>query len=190
MSDQAAPAGDPRFMQSALNATEAKEIEFTATKEDFVKAALLDNGLIPRRSLVYVLVFVVIFGLPLLKNKLNFAADIGSFVQIGASLLTFIVLFRVFVIPSGARRNFLKSPLAQETQSLTIAPDQILIRSARGEVRLRWKDLVAWKAKKYVTLLYTNPRMYLVIPSRLAEQGPQIEFMHSGLTAALGPAKR
>ncbi|GAA5266238.1 hypothetical protein ACOSOMT5_P2665 [Acidiphilium sp. MT5] len=177
-------------MPSVSNAIEGQGIKFIAEEDDFVKAALLNSRLISRLLRIYAIFLAIIIGVSILRHNQTFAKTIGMFGQSTITFLIFLFLYRIFIIPAGARRTYQKSPLAHETQLLVILPDQILIRSDRGEIQFEWKDFVAWQANKYVTLLYISSRIYIIIPSRLAEQGADIDLMHFGLMAALGKAKQ
>jgi len=104
-------------------------------------------------------------------------------------LVAVFLLFIGFLIytPRAARRTFEKQPLAHLPQQFSLRSDGLEIRSSRGNSLLQWHDFIRWRTNRHTTLLYLAPRLFILVPSRIAEAGFPLEELKSKLMQKLGP---
>jgi hypothetical protein len=72
-------------------------------------------------------------------------------------------------------------PLKHDTGPCELGKDGLRLASARGESVLLWRDFIHWRANEKAVLLYTAPRLFLFIPTRLAASGFPIEALKAAL---------
>ncbi len=90
-----------------------------------------------------------------------------------------------WIVPYRMRRDFERRPLAQIEHVCELTKDGLRLASARGESVLLWRDFIHWRANEKAVLLYMAPRLFLVIPTRLAASGFPIEALKAALAANL-----
>jgi hypothetical protein len=86
-----------------------------------------------------------------------------------------------WIVPYRMRRDFERRPLAQIEHVYELRKDGLRLASARGESVLLWRDFIHWRANEKAVLLYTAPRLFLFIPTRLAASGFPIEALKAAL---------
>ena len=90
-------------------------------------------------------------------------------------------LQRYVYLPWMARRSFETYPLARIETTVIADADGLRITSPRTDSRLLWSDLVAWQADAKSVLVYTSPRIFMVIPTRLAQLGLPLDTLKAAL---------
>ena len=84
----------------------------------------------------------------------------------------FWALARFVYYPWLARRQFHRQPLAHIARTVALVPEGLRFKSEdRGETLMRWSDFIAWRADSRSILLSTAPRVFMIIPMRLADLG-------------------
>ena len=95
--------------------------------------------------------------------------------------LAAFVLVRYIYLPLHAKRQFANYPIAHREQVLTLEAEGLRHRSGSNESLTPWRDFVAWQADEQVVLLYIAPRIFQVVPARLAELGFPIKELKGAL---------
>ena len=92
-----------------------------------------------------------------------------------------LAAWRYWWIPRTARRNFANYPLAQGERTFELKDEGLRFVAVRGESLLLWRDFVFWRANDKVVLVYPQPRIFFVIPTRLAALGFPIDALRAAL---------
>ncbi len=166
-----------------MNAT-GKEIEYSVTEEDYVRAACLGakatkKQLINFGGIALMLVLLVLFG----PDKWKI---FGLFSLIGGAVGYCAALF--LVTPWTARKNYRKLNFGERPLKLRFTGEGFSVESAGKRAQTKWRDLPRWRENKDIILLYLAPRMYYLIPKRVAEAGLDIEGIGRALRENVGPA--
>jgi hypothetical protein len=159
---------------------------FHYTPDDFVAAQRL-HGL-PTRGVVLRWVALAVAGFVLafeMTESWSEAAQ-GFGIVFGVVAGAFVVYY-LLVTPLLARRQLARYPLAQLEQTMSLGKDGVTIKTPRGATELQWRDLQAWRANEKVVLLYPAPRLFYVVPKRIAADGFPIEDLRAALERT-GPA--
>ncbi len=105
-----------------------------------------------------------------------FALAIFGPVLIFSAIRIIIALFLIFsflaaYIWSGIpfRRQFRKLKSLHKPMEISVGDEVILYRSATGESKSRWEAFEAWKESKKSFLLYTQPRLFFIVPKRVMQ---------------------
>jgi hypothetical protein len=167
-------------------------VEFCYTEEDWIAGSKLYGK--PTRVRWFIcLACIPTLAIVVSAIFMNPTASISQHIMIG-----FVTLLGVFyclfiwsvALSKGARRSFAKYPLARLTHRVTLRSEGIGFQSPRGDVNYLWKDFIRWRANEKVVLVYVAPRLFYIIPTRLAEPGFPIEELKTLLARELGLPRR
>jgi hypothetical protein len=162
-------------------ATETATV-FRCERQDFVQAQQLHMRLL-RKQMIALTIFFVAAGsavFALVDDRMA-AADICAGAGLGGIALTAVMYY--WIVPYRMRRDFTRRPLAQIEHAYELRKEGLRLASARGENVLLWRDFICWRASEKIVLLYTAPRLFLFVPTRLAESGFPIEALKAALAA-------
>ena len=95
--------------------------------------------------------------------------------------LAVFLLHRHVYLPLYARRMFANYPMMRSQHTFAFEPDGIRNSTERTNAFLIWRDFVGWRANDTSVLLYTSPRQFILVPTRLAAQGFPIEQLKCAL---------
>ncbi|MCC0006295.1 MAG: YcxB family protein [Methylobacteriaceae bacterium] len=153
---------------------------FRYQTQDFLSAYRLNAKLL-RRHVIYLTFFLaavvaVLFWFEPAWDARAVACGAGA-----AGGLAAFVLVRYIYLPLHAKRQFANYPIAHREQVLTLEAEGLRHRSGSNESLTPWRDFVAWQADEQVVLLYIAPRIFQVVPARLAELGFPIKELKGAL---------
>jgi hypothetical protein len=159
-------------------------IEFTISEKDFVNSAKL-SSYASRKQFFWLsfvgllLLLLAVFG----GHKFRY---IFLFGVVGGIVGYF---FTVFVIcPFQARRHYRKYKRIHKPASFTLQKDGYRIWNDGGESVVKWSELLKWRENKDYILLYVAPKLYHILPKRLADSGVDFTDIVDKLESKVGPA--
>jgi len=154
------------------------------TRQDFLDALLLHGRMTRRRLAFFSILMVALVALCLVTDSWEERLTTAAAAALGG--VVFYLLGRYLYYPWLAGRQFSKQPLSTLPQTVSLADDGIVFASERGAMRLLWSDFFGWDANDRVIILKTSPRLFMIIPSRIAANGFPIEKMKRALETSLG----
>ena len=86
-----------------------------------------------------------------------------------ASLVGLMVMWILILWVSpyfSARSQFRGSRTAQGPKTLEASATELTFRSEHGSSHLQWSCFVAWVEEKQVFALFTNPKVFVLLPKR------------------------
>ncbi len=75
-----------------------------------------------------------------------------------------------------ARSQFRGSRHAQGPKTLQVSATELNFQSEHGDSRLLWSGFVGWAEEKQVFALFTNPKVFVVLPKRAFTAEQIVEF--------------
>jgi hypothetical protein len=166
--------------QSDIQPTAWAATTFRYEAQDFVEAQQLHMWLLRKHMIGLAISFIAAASAAFVLME-----DLGAvaIVCLGGALggIAMAAAIYYWIIPYRMRRDFERRPLAQIEHVYELKKDGLRLASARGESVLLWRDFIQWRANEKVVLLYTAPRLFLLIPTRLAALGFPIEALKAAL---------
>src|SRR5262249_55632025 len=82
--------------------------------------------------------------------------------------LVLLVVFMILYIRSGIpyRRQFRRIKSLQMPMQLVIGNDEIAYTNANGQSKMLWSTFEDWRESKISFLLYSQPRLFYIVPKR------------------------
>jgi hypothetical protein len=167
-------------------------VEFQYIEDDFNAASWLSKFPTRRKWFVIMLLFPMVSSTIMVLTATD--QSIGLWLQlwmiffIGLPLGILVTL--AAACPLYAKRLHKNYPLVHLPTRLTLRPEGLRFQTARGESNLLWKDFIRWRTNNKTVLLYPAPRLFLIIPARLATLGFPIADLKAALTREIGPPRR
>ena len=87
------------------------------------------------------------------------------------------------------RRHYRRYKAIQEEQTVALAEDGLHFGSVSGASHVRWDTLHQWRQDERYILVYLMPRLFHVVPRRVAEQGFDVAALEAALARHVGPAR-
>lgn len=155
-------------------------VSFRYEVRDFIHAYRLSTRPGPRRAALLALAIAAIFG-AILWYEPDWDARLAACASGAVGGLAIFLLHRYVYLPLYARRLFANYPMLRVERSLSLEPDGLRDVTDRTNALLVWRDFVHWRADDKSVLLYTSPRLFIVVPARLAQQGFPVGELKSAL---------
>lgn len=159
-------------------------VKTTIRESEFVAACKLHG--MPTRA-IWIFYTVAVLAL------IAIAALGGEYVR-NLAILSLIggVLGHLFVAqmlqPRKARAQYRKYPLIQKPVEVGVLPNGVSFKSADGEGRLTWENIIKWRENSEFILVYPAPNLYYIIPKRLEASGLDLPAIVVGLERNIGGA--
>lgn len=160
-------------------------VSFRYEVRDFIHAYRLSTRPGPRRAALLALAIAAIFG-AIFWYEPDWDARLVACVSSAIGGLAVFLLHRYVYLPLYARRLFANYPMLLVERSLSLEPDGVRDVTDRTNALLVWRDFVNWRADDKSVLLYTSPRLFIVVPARLAQQGFPVDELKSALAREFG----
>lgn len=143
--------------------------EFQLTSDDYAEAQLDHFTKVQAKKLIlYILVLgaaLVGFLLIALTDPARRDQMVPAWIFLGIVLLFWILLrSKVFYRMQFNRTKALHGPIHFEASD-----GGVVFRSPRGESTTKWEGLEKWRESKGSFLLYTQPRLFFVVPKRVLD---------------------
>ena len=160
------------------------DIEYTITEYDYVRALKL-AAVATRKQLLWLsllglfLLLLALFG----NHSVRFAGIFGiSFGIIGYFLTLYVVS------PLMARRQYRKYKLLHQPFRFVLTDSGYIVKNESGELNVKWSDLLRWRANDEFILLYFAPKLFHLVPKKIAEKEIDISEIEQKLAAQIGSA--
>lgn len=158
------------------------------TRQDFVDAIQLHARMTPRRWILFLAFYAFVLAVAFYNiEKWDERAVFTIASALGGSV--FYCFGRFVYNPWFAGRQFSRQPLAQIENVVALTPDGVSFASERGDMRLLWSDFIDWRADSRTIIMFRAPRLFMIVPTRLAAQGFPIDELKSALERHLGARK-
>jgi hypothetical protein len=155
-------------------------VSFVYVEEDFQNAYRFLMVVSPKSYAVLAIAGVVLFGLLCLAvTEWEWRLGISVLAALGG--VGGYCFARFWYYPRIARNQFANQPLAQLSRTIALTPGGFSMMSERGETALRWSDFIKWGAGERSILLFTSPRIFLIIPTRIADHGFPVREMKGAI---------
>jgi hypothetical protein len=143
--------------------------EFQLTSDDYAEAQLDHfTKILGKKLILYIIVLgaaVVVTLLIALTDPAKQREILPAWLFLGAVLLVlFLLRSKVFYRMQFNRTKALHGPFHFEAGESGVA-----FRSQRGESTTRWEGFEKWRESKGSFLLYTQPRLFFVVPKRVLD---------------------
>ena len=99
------------------------------------------------------------------------------------------LLLQFVVSPWLARRQYRRYPAARGEQTVTLTDEGVRLEGQGGVSDLRWDLVYQWRSNGEFVLIYPAPRLYHLVPCRVAGQGFDVAALEAALTRHVGPAR-
>ncbi|MFT4195427.1 YcxB family protein [Ottowia sp.] len=93
-----------------------------------------------------------------------------------------------FISPRLMRQHYQRYKAMQEEQTVALAEDGLHFSSPSGASHVRWDAVHRWRRDERYILVYPMPRLFHVVPRRVAEQGFDVAALEAALARHVGPA--
>ena len=158
------------------------EIQYTITEADFVKGAKLCAAATKKQLILLSVVglgflLIGIFGPRSLKGM-----GFGGF--FGGIIGYFIVLH--IITPWNAKRNYKKYKSIQEPLKISLIEEGFAITASNGHCNVKWVNLLKWREDINYILVFFAPKMFYLVPKRIADSGFDIVRFEQTLRDKLG----
>ena len=150
--------------------------EFQLTSGDYAEAQLDHfTKVLGKKLILYIFVLgaaAVVTLLIGLTDPAKRREMLPAWIFFGAVLLVlFLLRSKVFYRMQFNKTKALHGPIHFEAGESGVA-----FRSQRGEGTTRWEGFEKWRESKGSFLLYTQPRLFFVIPKRVLDVGQVVAF--------------
>jgi hypothetical protein len=98
-------------------------------------------------------------------------------------------VMRWFIGPPRLCREYRRYKAMHDEYVVTLLSDRVCITSPSGEFQLVLSKILKWRCNANYVLIYIMPRMFFIVPVRIAEQGFDIDRLKTTLTQHVGPAE-
>ena len=162
--------------------------EFQITSDDYVSAGLLNGEMTSRAKYIHYAIdaSLVALGIAALYfEKYIWACGlIGA--AIGGNLLPFVL--RNLYSPWYLRHHYDKYKAVKKPISISILDEGVKFTSESGEGLLNWQEIHHWREGSSMILIYLAPRIYHMVPKRIAEVGFPLRELKEKLIEHVGNA--
>ena len=158
------------------------EASYTITEADYVSAMRLYQRITPKHGLIYALVAalmlaVAFIGPPVVRD--------GTLGVLGGAV-TAVVFGRLVLMPWVAKRNFQKYKAIQTPITLRLRDEGIHFSTSDGAGLVTWDKVLKWRKNHRYLLIYLMPRLYHIVPARVAESGFDLARLCGALEENVG----
>jgi YcxB-like protein len=158
------------------------EIQYNITETDYVKSAKLcaeatRKQLILLTVVGLVLLLIGIFGPSSLKG-MGYGGFFGG-------ILGYLIMIHI-ITPWNAKRNYKKYKSIQEPLKISLIEGGFTITAANGHSNVKWENLLKWREDISYILVFFAPKMFYLVPKRIADSGFDMECFTQALRDKLG----
>ncbi len=161
------------------------EFQYKITEDDYVKCMMLAASSSKKQLLQLsiggiVCLLLGLFG-PRGLNGIGYAALIAG---------AFGYFFALYIFtPYNAKKSYRKYKAIQNPMTISFSDDGYNIRAENGQSNAKWDLLLKWRENNNFILVYLAPKLFHLIPKRLAESGFDVDGFRKFLQVKLGAPK-
>lgn len=158
------------------------EIQYNITEADYVKSVKL-SAMATQKQLNWLvagglgLLLLAVFG----PNSLKVMGYSGVI----CGVLGYLIVLHLFS-PMQAKRNYRNYKSIHLPLYFDVVDGGFTIRTENGQNNVKWEDVLKWREDKNYVLIYFAPKMFYMIPKRIAESGFDMEGFRKVLRDKLG----
>jgi len=158
------------------------DIQYNITKKDYIESVKL-AAVATRKQFLW----MGIVGFGLLLFALFGPQGIKEFGYIGliGGVAGYFVTLHV-ISPWQAKISYRSYKIIQDTITFTLEEDGYTIESINGTSEMKWENLLKWREDENIVLVYYTPKIFHMVPKRLADLGFDIERFRNLLQEKLG----
>ncbi len=156
---------------------------YQLTEDDYLRAGALCARMSVRTRLVIGLIALALVAVALAGPAGPRAAAVGGLIGGVVAL----ALIRGALSPWMLRRHYRRYKAIQDEQAIMLTDDGLQFTSINGDTRLRWDRILKWRKGEAYFLIFVMPRMYFIVPLRVAEQGFDVAGLEAALLRHVGP---
>ncbi|MCB1534457.1 MAG: YcxB family protein [Rhodoblastus sp.] len=158
----------------------ATSVAFRYELQDFIQAYRLGARPSAKRAASLAAIIVLLF-VAIVWYEPDWDARLAACGGGALGGLAVFLAHRYIYLPLHARRMFANYPLLRSEHTFAYEPEGLRNSTDRTNAFLLWRDFVGWRADDMSVLLYTSPRQFIVVPTRLARQGFPIKELKGAL---------
>lgn len=161
--------------------------EFQITVDDYIAAGLLNGEMTPKSKIIHLVIDIVLVVSGIAAFYIDQPIWASGFIgaAIGANLLPFIL--RRIVIPWRLKKHYGKYNKMRKPMTVSMNGDEgIKFESEDGTGLLNWKDIHHWRENNEYLLIYLAPKIYHLLPKRIAENGFLLQDLKGNLIKNIG----
>lgn len=166
--------------------TTRNQARYHITEQDYVQASAL-FGRLSARQWVFVVGVLALCAALAIGGTTRGLRVLGAFAFIGGLLAWLLVQY--VVSPWMLRRHYRSYKAIQDEHTVTLTEQGLRFECLGGVSDLRWDRVYRWRSNRNYVLIYLMPRLYHVVPRRVAQQGFDLAALEDALTRHAGPAK-
>ena len=154
------------------------------TEDDYAAALILGTRVTLRSfSRLGVLICIVVLGAFLIGEEAT-AFVYGASGTVTIFLVLYFLVLRRFTIPASLRKHYRQYRLMQDPVSVELTDSGIVQTSEQFTTKLPWDYILGWRENDAYFLLAIAPRLYHIMPKRIAAEGFDFNLLRSRLEAA------
>ncbi|MCK5034476.1 MAG: YcxB family protein [Candidatus Sabulitectum sp.] len=158
------------------------ETTYTITEDDYAGAMKLFHKITPGKATVYAIVTMALILTAFSGLEIISAGASGGL--IGIFLL--LVPGRLIAMPFLAKRQYRKYKAIQEPVTVQLTDEGVNFTTADGGGIIRWEKLLKWRQNEKYILIYPMPKLFHIIPVRVADSGFDIQALVKLLESRVG----
>jgi hypothetical protein len=165
-------------------------VRFLISEQDYVRAVALSAR--PTRlrraiGLLIDLVLAIVVGRLLAVNLCLSTWWVSAILL--ASVVVLQVAIRLWAMPWWWRHCYRKYPAIHRSIALELLDEGVRTSTAKGVGTVVWSDIIKWRCNREYVLLYLAPRLFLIVPMRLAHEGLPLDVLITQLQRHVGCAR-
>lgn len=151
------------------------ENQYQITVDEYVQAGLLNGELSRKTKQIHWAIEAGLLALGAVFFYLNSVALAFGMIGavLGANLLPY--LLRKLFVPWSLRRHYKNYLAIQKPTTISVLDQGVKFASPSGEGTILWGELHHWRENAELILLYPAPRIYYMVPKRVAESISLVE---------------
>lgn len=158
---------------------------FTISEDDYAKAMLLGTRIELRRFTRLGVLVVLLIAFLAWINEETWGFLVGG-VGMTVFLILYFVTMRAFVVPRSFRKHYRKYKLMHEPVTAELTDEAIVLDAAPYRSRFTWDYFIGFRENEDYFLLSVAPRLFHILPKRIAEQGFDFDKLRGHIEAAAG----
>lgn len=161
---------------------------YRISEQDYLRSSRLGGRLRTRhRNLLLAGLFVLV-AMALYSLKIGDKAMGSTLIACVFGGLLAALVIRLVVRPILVRRQYRRYALMQQGQKVGFAPEGLHFQSAVGQAVVNWSNFHGWRENDEFLVLFIAPRVFYVLPKRIAEAGFPLESLRTTLAREVGPS--
>ena len=161
------------------------DFEYTISEHDYVSAGIFAGAATKKQAKWLSLWCLILLLLAwFVVSSLKFVAIYCIFFGI---ICYFLCLY--LILPLIAKRHYRQYKLLHQPLGFTLTDSGYTVKNRSGEITVKWSELLHWKENSRFVLLYFAPRMFHIVPKKLAEEKILLDKLKRYLIEHVGPAK-